>query len=218
MKHFSVLVFIFFTGISLLFPRVEIDEYIETFEIRENPGILFFIEHYRQRKDHVPVVFSFGDLEVTLPVKIDDPAAAGGIEARINEIAVGEIGLRFTIYEQNPVRTRIRLGDKSIPVLLKINREKKEAAFYIGNRPLKLSGIRVKYKEIAVRELYELTFWGTGVCTYKRFFLEPAAGVIYAVPSYSAFISIDVDKHPVWALKTYREESGGRQINRGGDK
>ncbi len=202
MRHFPVLILIFFIVSSPLFSPEESTHWIETFELQGKHMFRVSIESYMERNGWVPVVLSFGDLEVCLPAKADDLAAAG-VETGISEIVVEDINLPFTIYEKNPVRTRMRMKDNNIAVTLKINRGKKQAAFYIGDSPLKVGCMRVIFKEIASSGpwLYQLNFGGKDVYTYKRFIFEPASGTIYSVPSLRAPFNIELNpgKNDVWA-------------------
>ncbi len=203
MKHFPVFVFIFFLGIGLLFPRAGIREYIEMFALQGNNSIRFSLETYKERDGEVPLVLSFDGLEVSHPGNASlRSAAAGGDYSWTGDMLGGDRNLYFTIYEQNPVRTRLRLKNKNTPALLTVNRQKKEAAFYIGDSPLKLNPLRAAFQELPLAGLYELIITGSNVHTYKRFIYKPAAGVFYAVPFHLATVSLDLENCPVWAIKT----------------
>jgi hypothetical protein len=211
MRHVPVLILIFFIVSSPLFSPEEPTHWIETFELQGKHMFRVSIENYMERNGWVPVVLSFGDLEVFMAANADDLPAAG-VETGISEILVEDIDLPFTIYEKNPVRTRMRMKDNNIPVTLKINRVKKQAAFYIGDSPLKMGCIRVTFKEIDSPGswLYQINFGGKDVYTYKRFIFEPASGNIYSVPSLRAPFNIELapGKNNVWAkmVDIHREE------------
>lgn len=205
MKHFSIVIPIFFMVSSLLFSWVGANDSIETFEIHEDYSPRVSIESWWERNGWIPVVLSFGTLQVSLPVNADDLAAAGGGETGISEMLVGDINLLFDIYEHNPVRTRMRLLDKNMPVTFKINRVEKQAAFYVGNRRLKCAPIRVTFTEIAPTTLlYELNFGGKDVYTYSRFIFDSSTGNIYSVCR--SLNSLNLETSPIWAKKIDREK------------
>jgi len=207
MKHLLVFIFIFFQGMGLLRPQAGIREYIEMFALQGNNSIQASLETYKERDGKVPLVLSFDGLEVSSPGNAGfQSAAAGGDYSRIGDMLCGDRNLYFTIYEQDPVRTRMRLKNKNMPVLLIVNRQKKEVVFYIGDSPLKLTPPRAAFQELALTGLYELTFTGSNVHTYKRFIFKPADGVIYAVPFHPAPVSLDLDNCPVWAIKMGEEK------------
>ena len=204
MKHFSIVIPIFFMVSSLLFSWVGANDSIETFEIHEDYSPRVSIESWWERNGWIPVVFSSGTLQVSLPVNAADLAAAGGGETGISEMLFGDINLPFDIYEHNPVRTRMRLLDKNMPVTFKINRVEKQAAFYVGNRRLKLAPIRVTFTEIAPERLYELNFGGKNVHTYSRFIFDSSAGNIYSVCR--SLNPLNLETSPIWAKKIDREQ------------
>jgi len=228
MKFFLIVVLIVLVGSSLQFPLDEPGQtghrdpgdFTGTFEIQWNPGIRVSIERGWERNGRVPVVLSFGDLEVSLSVKAGNMTAAAGIETGISEMLSGDINLPFTIYEQNPARTRMRLSDESMPVILKINREKTQAAIYIGNSRLKLNPIRVTSSEIVPGELVELTFTGLDVYAYKRFIFKNPGKTIHALPLHPApgTLEPEFNKNNVWAIKLDIKPEKGRFINEGGIK
>ncbi len=212
MKNLIVLFFMVFIVLSLLHPRiepghtgsVEPDNFTGTFVIQEDGCVRLSIESYRERNGWIPVIISFGDLEVSASVNSGSLATAGA-EHRISEMLFGDIYLLFDIYKHNPVRTRMRLLDKNIPVTFKINRVEKQAAFYIGNRRLKLAPIRVMFTEIAPTTwLYELNFGGKDVYTYSRFIFDSSTGNIYSVCR--SLNPLNLETSPIWAKKIDREE------------
>jgi hypothetical protein len=221
MKHLPFIIFVFFIFSSLLFSQEEAIHWLETFELQGKHVLRVSIERYMERSGWVPVVLSFGDLEICMPAKADDLAAAG-VETGISEILVGDIDLPFTIYEQNPVRTRMRMKDNNIAVTLKINRGEKQAAFYIGDNPLKVGRIRVTFKEITSSGpwLYQLNFGGKDVYTYKRFIFEPFTGTIYSVYSLRAPFNIELapGKNDVWAKMVDIQREERILINKGEKK
>ena len=206
MKHFLVLTFIFCMASGLLFSREESIYWIEIFELHGERMFRVSIESKWERNGGTPVVLSFGGLETSLMFNADDlAAAAGGDNTWISKMLTGDMSLFLTSYEQNPVRTRMRLLDKNKPVILKINRENQQVEFYIGNKRLKLNPIRISFRVIAPveRGLYELIFEGTDaeVHTYKRFIFQSAAGTIYAVPPYKAIADSDLNSSRIWAIE-----------------
>lgn len=173
---------------------------METFELRGDTGIRFSvsIESYREANGWTPVVLCFGDLEIALKVS-SEQLAAEGINSLVNEILTGPIDLDFTLYEQNPVRTRMRLADETVPITLKLNRENHQAAFFIGGVPLKFHRLRVVTDEITPRGWHRLTFSGKDVHTYKKFIYEPFSGTIHAVPHHYPLSILNLENGTLWA-------------------
>lgn len=213
MKNFIVLFFMVFIVSSLLHPRIEpgytgsgeSDNFTGTFVIQEDGCVRLSIESYREKNGWIPVIISFGDLEVSASVNNGSlAAAASGAEHMISEMLFGDIYLLFDIYEHNPVRTRMRLLDKNMTVTFKINRVEKQAAFYVGNRRLKLAPIRVTFTEIAPGWLYELNFGGKDVYTYSRFIFDSSIGNIYSVCR--SLNPLNLETSPIWAKKIDREQ------------
>lgn len=222
MRNLLTVILAFFIVPSLLFPQIGSDDFTGRFDVQGDNSFRISIESYMERNGWIPVVLSFGDLEICVSAKTDSLAAAG-VEAGIGEMLFGDGNPLFTIYEQNPVRTRMRLSEKSTPVILKINLGKKQVEFYIGNSQLKLNPIHVTFKEIAPGWLYELNFGGDDVYTYKRFIFDPAAGVIYTALPYRSLFYHDPgsDKNAagsVWARKIDSAREDGISAKEGGIK
>lgn len=220
MRHFLLVILMIYMVSSPLFPHGDPDDLSGVFVLQEEPTMRVSIERGWERGGRIPVVLSFGDLEVSLSVKTDVLAAAADVESAISEMLCGDINLPFIIYEQNPLRTRMKLSDKSQPVQLKLDRGKKQVEVYVGNSRLKLNRIRVTGKEIVPGELVELAFTGLDVYTYKRFLFKPFMETIYAVPLHQAPVTLEAElnKKNAWALKIDIEQEQGRLMNRGGIK
>ncbi len=226
MKNFLNLILMFFMVSSLLFPLFPQfswtgpDDFTGVFVLREDFTMRVSIESGWERGGRIPVVLSFGDLEISLSVKAEVLAAAVDVESGISEMLCGDINLPFIIYDQRPARTRMKLADKSQPVQLKINREKKQAEVYVGNSRLKLNPIRVTCKEIVPGELVELMFGGTEVYTYERFMYKFSRKSIYTVPLHRTPVNLEpeFDKKNLWAIKVDTEQEKGRLMNQGGIK
>lgn len=224
MKNFLNLILMFFMVSSLLFPLFPQfpwtgpDDFTGVFVLQEDFTMRVSIESGWERGGRIPVVLSFGDLEVSLWMKGGNLATAAAVETGISEMLSGDINLPLFVYEQNPVRTRMRLSDENMPIILKLNRQKKQAAFYIGNSRLKLNCIRVTFTEIVPGELYELTFYGFDVYTYKRFIFKPPIGAIYAVPIHhraAVAFEPEFDEKNVWAVMIDIEREKGKLLNQG---
>ena len=223
MKHFLNLILLLLMVSNLLFPQFTWTgpgDFTGVFVLQEDFTMRVSIESGWERGGRIPVVLSFGDLEISLSVKADVLAAAADVESGISEMLCGDINLPLIIYDQRPARTRMKLADKSQPVQLKIDRQKEQAEVYVGNYRLKLNRIRVTSSEIIPGELVELTFAGLDVYTYKRFLFKPTMEAIYAVPLHRTPVNLEpeFDKKSLWAIKIGAEQEKGRLMNRGGIK
>jgi len=211
-RHVSITLIILFFLPGLLCPTVEPGDFTDIFELQGAYNTRVSIEKGWARDGSIPVVLTFGDLEITLPVSASGLEDAGGIESGVSALLSGDGGPVFTVYEQNALRTRLWLAAENIPVILKINREKKQGAFFIAGSRLKLEYLRVTITEIVAGESYELMFDGPDVHAYKRFIFNSSAGAIRAVP-FDGEPSIPDDpvfdgdvESPVWAIKVIHEE------------
>ncbi len=228
MKNFQTILFMIFmvTCLPCLpFPhnnagQIGGSDFTGTFELQGEDGIRVSIEKGWERNGRIPVVLSFGDLEISLAVNAGHPAAPAGIETGIGEVLAENPNFFFTVYNQSPVRTRMRPADERTPVMVKINHEKKKAEFYIGNNRLKLNSIRAVFKEIEPGELYRLTFSGIGVYMYSGFIFKRSAGAIYTVPPGREPFNPDLEltEKNVWAIRTDVEQAGAQLSEEGGIK
>lgn len=210
-QHMLIVFLILFVLPGLLCPTVEPGDFTDIFELQGAYNTRVSIEKGWARDGNIPVVLTLGDLEITLPVSASGLEDAGGIEAGVSALLSGDGGPVFTVYEQNALRTRLWLAADNIPVILKINREKKQGAFFIGGSRLNLDYLRVTITEIVVEETYELTFDGPDVHAYKRFIFNSSGGAIRAVP-FAGEPSIPDDpvfdgdaERPVWARVIHEE-------------
>lgn len=207
-----IVVLVLFVFQGILCPGVEPGYFPDIFELQGAYNTRVSLEKGWARDGSIPVILTFGDLEITLPVSASGLEDAGGIEAGVSAMLLGSGGPGFTVYEQNALRTRLWLAADNIPVILKINREKKQGEFFIGGSRLKLEYLRVTFTEIIAGESYELTFDGPDVHAYKRFVFNSSGGAIHAVP-FEGEPSIPDDpvfegdvEPPVWAIKVIHEE------------
>ncbi|MCP5047984.1 MAG: hypothetical protein GY940_12480 [bacterium] len=202
----------------------ESDDFTGIFLIRAAPSIRVSIEQGWEKNGWIPVVLAVGNLELYFRMnkegEVTGVTNVTGKRWRVDPdnagIRVGGANLPFTIYEQNPLRTRMRLTDNAEPVLLAIDREKKQAVFYIGSSGWRVENIRVSLGKAGPGGLYKLTFGGGAVHTHGKLFLEPAAGNIYAVKHRRGAFNIDINSTPVWGVKVYKEEL--KEIDQGGFK
>ena len=187
------------------------------FVLQGNTNLRVSIETGWERDGRIPVVVAFGGLNVYLRVNAGDLDQNTGIETRVSELLVDDMNLDFITYEQNPLRTRMKLSDNSRPIQLKIDRNRRVEVFIGGSR-LKLTPIHIAFAEIEPGELYRLTFAGPDVIPIKRFIFWPSRGIIQAPPRRGARFMIDAYPGnnavwPVWAVKIEQEEE--RVLNRG---
>lgn len=207
-----IVVLVLFVFQGILCPGVEPGDFTDIFELQGAYNTRVSLEKGWAREGSIPGILTFGDLEITQPISAAVLEDAGGIEAGVSAMLLGDGGPVFTVYEQNTLRTRMWLAAENIPVILKINREKKQGAFFIAGSRLKLEYLRVTFTEIVAGESYELMFDGPDVHAYKRFIFNSSAGAIRAVP-FEGEPSIPDDpvfegdvEPPVWAIKVIHEE------------
>jgi hypothetical protein len=212
-NHYVLITFIllFFLP-GLLCSNIKPGDFPDIFELQGAYNTRVSIEKGWARTGNIPVVLTFGDLEISLQANAAVLEASGGIETGINEILMGNSSPMFTVYEQNALRTRMWLAADNIPVILKINRETNQAEFFIAGCRLNLEYLRVTFTEIIAGETYELTFDGPDVHAYKRFILNYSSGTVRAVP-FAGEPSIPDDQvfegdvePPVWAIKVIHDE------------
>jgi hypothetical protein len=169
---------------SGLLQTLDASRKVEIFEITGEDRMRLSIESWENTNERLPVVFCFGGLEISHALKVETLTTAAD----------------FVIYEQNPVRTRMRLAGTAKQVLLKIDRERERAEFYLGNSPLALNKIRVNFKETSFPGLYELIFSGRGIYTYTRFLFEAPTGTIYSLPVHISIGDFNPDLSCLWAI------------------
>jgi hypothetical protein len=123
----------------------------------------------------------------------------------------------FTVYEQNPVRTRMRPTYNNKKILLEIDREREQGAFYMDGGLLTLHPIRVKLKQTPLPGLYRLVFSWKGIYTYSKFVLEEYTGNIYCVPFHISLTHFNFDHSYLWAVRATGSlhEKNRDEINRG---
>jgi hypothetical protein len=186
--------------LSLVFSGRGTTDTMEMFELQGDTGTRFSIsiESYREANGWTPVVLCFGDLEIALKVS-SRQLAAEGINFLVNEILTEPVDLDFTLYEQNPARTRIRLMDESVPITLRLNKTKQQVTLFVGGVPLKSHPLRVLTAEITARGWYRLTFGGKDVHAYKTFIYEPFSGTIHAVPHHYSLSNLNLESGTLWA-------------------
>lgn len=225
MKFLTVILMIYLVS-SSIFPRTgpgqtwsgNSDDLYGTFVLREDIPLRVSIDTGWERNGRIPVFLSFGGLKVCVRVKAGDLSHALGADTGISDMLTEDMNLPFTTYEQNPLRTRMKLLDKSKPVKLEINRETGRVEVYVGGSRLKLNPIRVRFTPIAPGELVELTFMDRNVHSNRKFVFLPARGIIYAVPRRVRLLDIHPDpgKNKEWTVWAVKIEPGKQGfINRG---
>ncbi len=171
----------------------------ETFEFIRGDLPRLSIESGRQSGEELPVVFCFGKLEISRMFKLEELTSV----------------VDFTVYEQNPVRTRMRPAEKDKKIRLEINREREQGTLYLDGRLLTLNPIRVKLKQTSLPGLYQLVFSGKGVYTYSKFVLEEYTGNIYWVPFHISLANFNFNHSYLWAVRVTGQL---HEFNRGGIK
>ncbi|MCP5053047.1 MAG: hypothetical protein GY940_38120 [bacterium] len=169
----------------------------ETFEILRGDIPKLFIESDRQSDEKLPVVFCIGKLEISQMFEVEELTSV----------------MDFIVYEQNPVRTRMRPAGKDNKIRLEINREREQGTLYLGSRLFFLNPIRVKLRQTSLPGLYRLVFSGKGVYTYSTFVLEDQTGNIYQVPHHISLANFNFNHSYLWAVRVtgqlHQFKSGG---------
>lgn len=155
----------------------------ETFEILGDDMPRIFIEGDNQDHGESRVVFCMGKLEVSRLCRIEELMSI----------------MDFIIYEQNPVRTRLRPAYGGIPIRLDINRGTGQGKLYLDYGWFTIHTIRVSIKPTALAGLYRLVFSGKGVYSYSEFVLEEYTGNIYCMPFHIPLEHIGPSY--LWAVK-----------------
>ena len=188
-KHMIFLLAIMMV-LSMFSPYMLPGDSLEIFPDRGNHYTGFSIESYRQINGWTPVVLFSGDLELALRMNkagqvfewiSEDYSKIQPlftIDFRCEEIRLGQRHFPFLIYEQNPVRTRIRFLHEDEPVTLGINRQQNQVKFYLNGSRLPLNLLGAKFTPIAYGR-YELRFIGPVVLTDPVFICETDTGKIY---------------------------------------
>lgn len=156
MKKFLILAIIILPVSIALFTLLPVHSSeinIETFSI-PCKNIRLAIESYKEKNDWTPLVLSLGNLELHLWLSKDGLVRERKEDIlhqlppvfRINmdkkQLLLEKRCYPFVVYEQDRVRTRMRLIEKNIRVRLEINNLDKEAALFIGENKLKLFRLR----------------------------------------------------------------------------
>jgi hypothetical protein len=195
---------------SFGFPWSESYDTTKIFEIQGNNIIRLSIESYKEKGGWTPVVLSIGDLEVSLWMNASGQVAEMQMDEsrpvhsifRINlskyEMMIGKRNFNLIISEQNRVRQRMSLFNKNVPFVLKINREREQVEFYIGDSKLKFNHISAEFREIDPG-MYELRFGPATVHTMSRLIYWETSGNIYATDQRSG--PVDLEKSHIWAKK-----------------
>jgi len=220
MKNVLSVIFIIYISLGPFFYRVglsqpgsaEPDDFSGVFVLQDKSPLRVSIESGWERMGEIPVVLTFGYLEVSLEVNADELANAESIETVVCEQLDERMNFSFFIYEQNPLRTRMKLLDKRQPVQLIIDPGGKYGVeAFVGSSRLKMVPIRVTFAEEVPGELYQLRFEGPNVDTHRRFIFMPSRGVIYAAPFNNDRFKVDSiptrnTEWAVWAVKVEPEE------------
>jgi len=140
-------------------------------------SIRLSVENYKKEGGRTPVFLSLGELELSLWLdkegwvserKEDNPHLLPPlfiIDFNTRQIRFAGEYFPFFIYEQNRVRTRLRLIEKEIPVYLELSRPAKEVHIFVGENRLPLSRIsgQIKTADSGGKEL-----WLTGAAVHTR--------------------------------------------------
>lgn len=210
MRKFWMSILTVFMVSSFGFTWQESYDTTKIFEIQGNNIIRLSIESYKEKDGWTPVVLSIGDLEVSLWMNTNGQVtemqkdgfrpihSVFTINLTTYEMLVGERNFNLMISEQNRVRQRMSLFDKNVPVVLKINREREQVEFYIGDSKLKFNHISAEFREIDPG-MYELRFGPATVHTMSRLIYWETSRNIYATDQRSG--PVDLGKSHIWAKK-----------------
>jgi hypothetical protein len=151
----------------------------QIFEIQGNNIIRLSIETYKEKDGWTPVVLSIGDLEVSLWMN------TSGQVTEMQKDGFRPIHSVFTI-------------NLTTYEMLKINREREQVEFYIGDSKLKFNHISAEFREIDPG-MYELRFSPATVHTMSRLIYWETSRNIYATDQRSG--PVDLGKSHIWAKK-----------------
>lgn len=131
------------------------------------PAVRIAIESYKETKGWKPLVLTLGKIELFLWVDREGRVRERKEDERLHHPPLFIVdfakrrlrfeghGFPFDIYERNPVRTRLRLLEKNIPVHLEILRINHKIHLYIGESRLRLNRLSGGIKQIGpgIKEL-----------------------------------------------------------------
>lgn len=197
------------------------DDLTGVFVLQGDSTLRVSIDSGWERNGWVPVFLAFDHLEFCLRVKAENLSHAYGLETEISRMLSEDMNLPFLTYEQNALRTRMKLLDTGQPIQLAINRGTGLAEVLIGDSRLNIEPVHVNFDEIRQGELYELTFTGPDVFTFNRFVLAQSEGVIYAVFRFDTFdrFALAPNSNKEWSVWAVKIEPGeGSVLDRGEKK
>ncbi|HLP46912.1 MAG TPA: hypothetical protein VK469_13240 [Candidatus Kapabacteria bacterium] len=216
MRYLLTVVLVVYLFSGLLFPRTEPGQngcenpgdFSGKFVLVEDTPLRIFIDTGWERNGNIPMFLVFNDLKIMRGIHPGNLSGVINTGNWLNEILGEDISLSLVTYEKNPLRTRMKLIDKSKTVKFKINGEEGQAEVYVGESPLKLGSLRVKFTVIVPDELYELRFMGSDVRVYHRktFIFVPSGDAIYTVSHGDRISAVPSDlennkRWNVWAVK-----------------
>lgn len=170
------------------FPKTFESEVTETFSLQNSIDIRISIENYQKKNGCTPLILSFGDLNLSLWMHRDGqvtefPKKENSIfiiNIESEYILLDSIYYSFFIYEENNIRTRIKLIKEQEPVMLKIHPYNNRLSFYIGRSKLNIGSIKVKINDW-YSGISTIKFISQSVFTYSDFLLEKNNRIIYSV-------------------------------------
>lgn len=231
MKRLLTVMLMIYILSSLFFLRVglgktgsEPGDFTGTFVLREKSPLRISIDHGWERDGRIPVILAFKDLEICMRVETQNLPDAAGLNTGIHEMLFEDKNLPFLIYEQNLLRTRMKLLE---PMSLKlIINAKGQVEIFLGCSRLYLHHLRVTFRELKNEpgNLYQLTFEGLKVFTRNRFVFSPSRGSIYAAldhktPDEALNFDAGKEKDTVWSVWAIKITQGKeRVLNRDWEK
>ncbi len=191
MNRKTIFLLIFVLISFQLFSSIFQNEKKDTFFLQKKINIIFSIESYLKKNKWTPILISIRDLNFFL--WMDENGRVNEYPEIVNlkkkpiftidflskTIFIDKQYFSFDIYEQNHIRTRIKLIRENEPVILKIHPYNRQVDFYIGQSKLNIDTIKADFME-TFPGFYEIKFIGRSVFSYSDFILERENGIIYS--------------------------------------
>lgn len=163
----------------------------ETFALEGIRNIRFSIEHYKKKAGFTPLVFSMGDLDLNFVMDSQGDVwerkekrgrtrygrPLFSIDSKTPGIVIAGDIHYCTLSSRNPVRSRMKLPARNIPLKMVVKPMNRGVDIHLGQNKLELRHLSVKY-ETNKRGLLELRFRGIVTGSFANFAVDKEKRVI----------------------------------------
>ena len=182
---------------------------IESYTV-EKSEMRITIDHFYRHQGLTPVVLSFGVLEISgamdesgLVQDTADAARQGAappllvVDLPGKLVTVGGEKSQAIVYEQNSVRTRLRLVKQDIPVILDLDWENKKGEFRFGGSRLTVT-IQTEETSLGV---FRIRLLNPAIMVMTTLLYLPSTGTIHRTGDPGS--AVDPAACPIWARRLH---------------